>query len=187
MKKAKLYVNYPIYECLIPKNLFTLGIGELVVTRRIPNGNIAMSCFMLDVFCLGVKDALFTVLSESDYEYRIKDDMLSSAGRGYEEIDQSCAKKLLDDLVSYAQELGFSPHSDYKIAVQIFDNIDTSECPVKYSYGKNGKPFYKNGPYESLAVVGYILDTLTEKCGVDGFKCLIVQKDLSDDDFFWTE
>jgi hypothetical protein len=43
MKKAKLYVNYLIHECLIPNNLFTLGIGELVVTRRISNGNIIVA------------------------------------------------------------------------------------------------------------------------------------------------
>ena len=65
MKKAKLYAHYPIHECLIPDNLFTAGIGELVVTRHLPNGDIAMSAFVLDIFCLGVKDAMFMVMPES--------------------------------------------------------------------------------------------------------------------------
>ena len=34
--------------------------------------SIAMSAFVIDVFCLGVKDALFMALPESEYEHRIK-------------------------------------------------------------------------------------------------------------------
>jgi len=45
-------------------------------------------------------------------------------------------------------------------------------CPVKYAYGKEGKPFYMNGPYESPADVQKIINTLTEKCGVNGFNTL---------------
>jgi hypothetical protein len=58
MRKAKPYAGYPIHECLIPDNLFDSGLGELVVTRRIPNGDIAMSAFVIDVFCLGVKEPI---------------------------------------------------------------------------------------------------------------------------------
>ncbi len=75
MTKAKPYANYPIHECLIPDNLFTSGLGELVVTRRIPGGDIAMSAFVIDVFCLGVKDSMFMVMQEYEYEQKIKQRM----------------------------------------------------------------------------------------------------------------
>ena len=183
MKKAKPYASYPIHECLIPDNLFTSGIGELVVARRIPNGNIAMSAFVLDVFCLGVKDAMFMQLSENDYEH-IKEKMSASGDRNFEKLHQSCTKKLLDGLVDYAKELGFAPHPDYKNANEIFGSIDASVCPVKYTYGKDGKPFYMNGPYESLAEIQRIINTLTEKCGVGGFETMItLGEDMDDDEF----
>ena len=111
MKKAKPYASYPIHECLIPDNLFDSGLGELVVTRRIPNGDIAMSAFVIDVFCLGVKDAMFMVLPESEYEHKIKVRMSATGDRGFEKLHQTCAKKLLDGLVDYAKELGFAPTS----------------------------------------------------------------------------
>jgi len=57
-----------------------------------------------------------------------------------------------------------------KIGKEIFGDIDASVCPVKYEYGKDGKPFYMNGPYESHADVQKIINTLTEKCGVNGFE-----------------
>jgi hypothetical protein len=186
MKKAKLYANYPIHECLIPDNLFTSGIGELVVTRRLPNGDIAMSAFVLDIFCLGVKDAMFMVMPESEYEHKIKPSMIGTGDRKFENLHQSCAKKLLDGLINYAGELGFAPHSDYKNANDLLANIDADACPVKYTYGKNGKPFYMNGPYESAADIERILNTLTKKCGVDGFHTLyrLPDDDDMEDDFF---
>ena len=183
MKKAKPYASYPIHECLIPDNLFDSGLGELVVTRRIPNGDIAMSAFVIDVFCLGVKDAMFMVLPESEYEHKIKVRMSAAGDRGFEKLHQTCAKKLLDGLVDYAKELGFAPHPDYKNANDIFGNIDASVCPVKYTYGKKGKPFYMNGPYESPADIKRIINTLTKKCGAGGFDTVIRLDDGMDDDF----
>ena len=181
MKKAKPYASYPIHECLIPDDLFISGLGELVVTRRIPNGDIAMSAFVIDVFCLGVKDAMFMVMPESEYEHKIKVRMSATGDRGFEELHQTCAKKLLDGLVDYAEELGFAPHPDYKNANEIFGDIDAGACPVKYTYGKEGKPFYMNGPYESPADIERIINTLTKKCGAGGFDTVLRLPDDMDD------
>jgi len=182
MKKAKPYASYPIHECLIPDDLFISGLGELMVARRIPNGDIAMSVFVIDVFCLGVKDAMFAVLPESEYEHKIKGRMLAT-GRGFEKLHQTCAKKLLDGVVDYAKELGFAPHPDYKNASEIFGIIDASACPVKYTYGNEGKPFYVNGPYESPADIQRIINTLTKKCGAGGFNTMLGLTDDMDDDY----
>ena len=183
MKKAKPYASFAIHECLIPDDLFISGMGELVVARRTSNGDIAMSAFVIDVFCLGVKNAMFAVMPESDYEHKIKGRMSAAGNRGFEKLHQTCAKKLLDGAVDYAKELGFAPHPDYKNANDIFGNIDAGACPVKYTYGKEGKPFYINGPYESPADIERIINTLTKKCGVGGFDTVLRLTDGMDDDF----
>ena len=182
MKKAKPYAGFPIYECLIPTDLFTSGLGELLVTRRAPNGDIAMSAFVIDVFCLGVKDAMFMVIPEYTYEHEYKERMAAAGDRDFEKLHQTCAKKLLDGLVDYANELGFSPHPDYKNAKDIFGDIDASACPVKYNYGRDGKPFYMNGPYETPADVEKIVQTLTKKCGKNGFDMLYRLADDEEED-----
>ncbi|MGR9000125.1 MAG: hypothetical protein ACU88J_13910, partial [Gammaproteobacteria bacterium] len=120
-------------------------------------------------------------LPESDYEHRIKGRMAATGGRSFENLHQSCAKKLLDGLVDYAKELGFSPHPDYKNAYDIFGDIDAGACPVKYTYGKEGKPFYINGPYESSADINRIINTLTKKCGAGGFDTVLRLSDDMDD------
>jgi hypothetical protein len=174
----------PIHECFVADNLFSSGIGELVVARRTPNGDIALSAFVLDVFCLGVKNAMFLVMPENEYEHKFKAGMAVSASRGFEKLHQANAKKLLDDLVKYSKELGFTPHPDYKNAYDIFGNIDASVSPEKYTFGKDGKPFYMNGPYESETDIERILNTLTKSCGADGFDILLRLGDDRDDDFF---
>ena len=184
MTKAKAYAKYPIHECLIPDNLFSSGIGELVVARRTPSGDIAFGAFVIDVFCLGVKDAMFLVMSEHEYEHKIKAGMARAANRAFEKIHQTSAKKLLDGLIKYSKELGFAPHPDYKNAYDIFGDIDTSVSPEKYTYGREGKPFYVNGPYESEADIKRILNTLTKSCGEGGFDSLVRLGDDMDDDFY---
>lgn len=183
MRKAKPYAGYPIHECLTADNLFEAGLGELLVTRRIPNGDIAMSAFVIDVGCLGVKDAMFKVLGESEYEHTLKARMSMAGNRSFEKLHQTCAKKLLDGVVDYAKELGFEPHPDYKNAYELFGDINASFCPVKYTYGKNGKPFFMNGPFETPTDIDRILNTLTIKCGADGFTFVLRLDEDMDDDF----
>ncbi len=181
MDKAVAYTKYPIHECLIPTNLFESGLGEVIIARRISSVIIAIGSGVIDVFCLVVKDAMVIVSSEDEYE-DLKLRFAEGTGRTFEKLHQTCAKKLVDGVVAYAKDLGFSPHPDYNNVKNIFGDIDASVCPVSYSYGKEGKPFYMNGPYESEAKIQKIIATLQKKCGEGGFG--VVYKMGEDDDFF---
>lgn len=167
--------DYPLHECIVSTNLFDIGLGEIFLSRRLPGDNLAVSAFVVDVFCLGVKNAFFRVMSEDEYD-DIKQSIAQS-GRNLEPIHQSCAKKLLQGAVEYAKNLGFAAHSDYKKSLPLFGNIDAGVCPVHYDYGKDGKPFYIRGPYESIREAEKIVNKLQAKCGEDGFDYLI---DLDD-------
>jgi hypothetical protein len=168
--------GYPLYECLVSADLFEIGLGETFISRRLPDGNLGVSAFIVDVYCLGVKNAFFRVISEDDYD-GIKQS-IAHRGRNLGHIHQSCAKKLLQGAVEYAKNLGFSSHSDYKKAAPLFGNIDASACPVHYDYGKDGKPFYIRGPNESISEANKIVNKLNDKCGEGGFDYLV---ELDDD------
>jgi len=173
--RSSNYARFPIHECFVPNTLFETGIGYVIFTRRTPDGFIAISSFVLDVYCLGVKNALFKVSSEFEYENRIKPQLMSSNEDAvFEKVHQSCAKKLVEGAVLYANKLGFSPHYDYKEAQKIFGAIDVDSCPVKYTYGQDGKPFYIRGPNESVSQAKRIVDTLNKKCGEEGFDYMMM-------------
>ena len=60
----------PIHEALVPAKLFEVGIGNLFFSRALPDGHIALGCFLLDVFCLGVKNAFVTIVARDEYAQR---------------------------------------------------------------------------------------------------------------------
>jgi hypothetical protein len=60
--------DWPIVETLVPDNLWAEGIGNLVIARRTPDGRLAVADFLVDTYCLGVKDAFCEVMSPIGYQ-----------------------------------------------------------------------------------------------------------------------
>lgn len=161
--------HFPIRDCLVPENLFEVGIGNVILTRSLPNGDLAIVVLLVDVYCLGVKNAFYRVASPEEYALNL--DPLSEHGR-LEQVHPSCLRKLVEGAVEYARDLGLAPHPDYARAAKLFGSIDPAACPVRYTYGKDGKPFYVSGPYESPAQSRKILNTLARRLGPEEFHFL---------------
>jgi hypothetical protein len=79
-----------------------------------------------------------------------------------------CARQLVEGSEAYARELGFNPHADYQRTRQIFGDLDATACPILYVFGKDGKPFFMSGPYDTPARCRRSIDTLTRHCGLEG-------------------
>ena len=159
----------PMHECLVSDSLFDIGIGNVIVSRKLPNGFIGAAFFLVDVFCLGVKDAFYDVLSPAEYDFRLS----GLQHETFRAIDPTCARKLVEGAEAYARDLGFTPHADYQRARQIFGDLDATVCPTHYVFGKDGKPFFMSGPYDTPARCRRIIDTLTRHCGPEGFHFVV--------------
>jgi hypothetical protein len=171
---AASYAKYPIYEWLVPSGLFETGLGTIIATRRPPSGEIAVGAFVVDVFCLGVKNAFFKVVSEEVYHNTIKPRFVEShEGQQFENTHPSCVRKIIDGAVHYADELGFPPHPDYRSAKLIFGDIDAGACPVKYVFGQDGLPMYIRGPNESISQAKKIVAQLAKRCGEGNYHYLV--------------
>jgi hypothetical protein len=172
--RASAYAIFPIHECLIPDNLFEVGVGSILVSRKTPDGRIAFSAFVVDVYCLGVKNAFFKLITKSEYDLKYKMSMIAAqGGAAFKPVIPECVRKLIEGAVAYAAELGFSYHPDYKNAEGIFGDIDSSSCPENFTYGKDGKPFYMRGPHETKAQAQRIVEQLHKHCGEGGYHFLI--------------
>ncbi|MCP4574714.1 MAG: hypothetical protein GY846_00290 [Deltaproteobacteria bacterium] len=162
----------PLYECWERKGLFETdaGIGTVVVTRKTPGSQVLMAAFLVDVFCLGVKDAHCILLSENEYRFRLQQ---IENHQELSEVHPACAKKLVEGAKIYAESLGFSPHRDYGFAERIFGDIKENQCPRSFTFGRGGKPMYMAGPNDNAQFRKKVMNTLTTRLGKNGFHYLM--------------
>jgi hypothetical protein len=172
----------PIDRCLVPQRLFEIGVGTMVLARQKGAGELAVGAFLVDVYCCGIKDALFHCLGHGEFEYFL--DLFAEAGE-YERVEPSYARKLLRDLGSYAQSLGFAPHRDFAAVEALFGEVRAEACDTTFRFGCSGKPRYIAGPYDTPQRIRSTLKGLRKRLGEDGFDYIVPASDieLADADF----
>jgi hypothetical protein len=163
--------SYPILDCWATSALWTQGLGWVCLSREMPNHFVAFGMFLIDRYCLGVKNALGAITDGFDYERRIIGQTRSSYET--EELPPAAARKLVEAAVAYAGALGFRPHSDYHKAKLIFGSINAADCTEEFEFGKDGKPLFIAGPQDTPDRCRYILKTLEHHCGPGGFHYMI--------------
>lgn len=48
--------SLPVYQCHITENWAKMGLATAIVARQQPSGNFVVGTYLVDTFCLGVKD-----------------------------------------------------------------------------------------------------------------------------------
>lgn len=153
-------------EAFVSEKLLEHGFGTVVFTR-FRGGHAETGAFFLDLYCLGVKNAVYALVHESEYERRILDRLMGPQGRT--PIDPPSARKLVEGALNYARSLGFPPDSDYRKAARVFGGTPAAESSATFEFGKDGKPLYVRGQGDSFAKFLRILKQLRNCRGADGF------------------
>src|SRR5438105_14567096 len=52
----------PVLHCWVADSLQEEGIGSVVLSRELSGGRVAVASFLVDAYCLGVKDAFAVVM-----------------------------------------------------------------------------------------------------------------------------
>ena len=157
--------NAPIADVYTPEGLFETGLGTVWFSRRMQDGRYAMAAFLVDTFCLGVKNAMYSIIPPDKYQAEL-DNFLNNSSEQFIARDAAYARKLVELATAYAHQLGIEPHADYKIAKLIFGDVDASSCEVTFSFGRDGSPCYISGPGDTPADHRRILKQL-EKVSKD--------------------
>lgn len=145
--RLKAADGWPITASLVPENLWSIGIGSLLIARRTPEGQLACAMFLVDVFCLGVKDAMWKIVTPAEFNSMRRE--FDAHGR-LEEVAPEYFAKLVYRAADYGQSLGSPPHRDFRHAQRLLSGIDPSECPIEFEFGQDGRPMYIRGPSESI-------------------------------------
>jgi hypothetical protein len=155
--RASRAATMPIQHCLLTKSIFDYGMGTLILARGLTPSHVTVSMFLLDTYCLGIKDVLLLAMNGEEYAfYAQKAEEAGPLGP----VDPRYARKLLRDLVAWSQSLGFSPHRDFAAVEQIFGDVNADASDATFVFGRDAKPMYISGPSDSPLRIRHIVEKL---------------------------
>jgi hypothetical protein len=156
----------PIQHCFLTESLFEIGMGTLVLARGVTRRHLALSSFLIDVFCLGIKDVMFESVESEVFEMYME---ASDAGSPMVSVDPSYARKLLRDLAAWSQSIGFAPHRDFTAVEPIFGDVSADASETVFRFGRDGRPVYIPGPNDDIPLIRRRIKQLQKYLGDDGF------------------
>ncbi len=157
----------PVERCLRLADMVDAGIGHVILAKRLPSGSLGCGFFLVDLLCLGVKDAFYRELAPSDLERQLQD--LAAGGQDLVPIEPASAKKLILGAVSFAASCGMEPAKDYRIVERLFRGIDAETATESFTFGRDGKAIYVPGPNDSTLKLRDIEARLIRTRGPDGW------------------
>ena len=174
----------PVEECLINRGWKESGMAHILLSRKQPDGDLTFASYLVDVFCLGLKDTMCNVDMSSSRLNRELKAMLYG-----DDPPISCSPHFVNQIIygaiEYAAELGFRPNKDFRHSQYVLEERDSSQEVYDVSFGKDGKPFFVAGPHDDAR---RIMAMLERKLGQDGFHYLAdVSAFAEDDEEAWEE
>jgi hypothetical protein len=147
--------TYPLYECLISDNWNkkdNMGLVEVLVARQQPDGNICFGVYLVDTFCLGLKNTFANAdFSRSRYQSEVRNKIFRAGKPVTCSIE--LAQQMIYQSIEYAEQFGFEPEKDFAVSQYLLAPRGELEEPYQLTFGKDGKPFFIAGPNDNVARV----------------------------------
>ena len=171
--------SLPVYECLITADWEKAGICSIIVARVHKTGNITVGMYLIDMYCLGLKDTLYEFnIDEDDYEY-MKDKQLDMV-----KCEYALAHNIIYGAIAFAEEYELKPHKDWSVTQFILEEDDDLVELIEIEFGVDGMPCFMPGPSDDEAKIKRITATLERTAGPGNFEVLDALDDDFDDDEF---
>lgn len=142
------------------------GVACVAVARRHRPQRVSVCGYLIDVYCLGVKNALGPkIMSERDlpaFVHRFFSPFNQVAAPLVAPLE--LARHLVCGAVDYARQLGFEPAPDLEPAAR---HLGSWQETSAITFGRHGVPFYLSGPFDNPTRV---VRTLTSSVGEGNFQ-----------------
>jgi hypothetical protein len=146
------------------------GIASVLLARGRTPAVVTTAVFLVDTFCLGIKDVIFDELEADELAFLVESMAEAAPLTG---VEPAYALKLLREAAAWGASIGFKPHREFVAAEQLFGDVRAEACDSAFSFGKDGKPFYAPGPTETRAQVRQRLAHLLARFGPEGFDYVV--------------
>lgn len=164
--------NLPIHKCYISDDWKENGECNIIIERKHGNGNITLGVFLVDLFCLGVKDTFYqyniSELEEEEFLGRFTgDNKVTEAG-------YNLVHNIILSAVEFAEDYGFKTHKDFERITQYILAEDTEDIPLmEIECGKDGKPFFVASDDMNEKEISRIISTLEKTAGPGNYSYLL--------------
>ncbi|MDX3385428.1 hypothetical protein PV682_28780 [Streptomyces niveiscabiei] len=144
------------------------GFAQVLIARQERASRVTVFGFLVDVYCLGVKDTVGPqVMGGGSLDAYVRD-----CYRAFDQpplrIGLEQAQSIVHGGVAYARALGFEPAPDFaQVAVHLGE---PGPAAPRIGFGRQGKPFYINGPRDDAQK---IVRTLEHTCGAGNYHYLL--------------
>jgi hypothetical protein len=165
------FTDHPEWPDTGPGETGESGLVIVVVARE--RGSSVRVCeFLVDTWCLGVKNAL----GPKPVERRKLPSFRADAFRSYPgepvEVPLVLVQRIVFGAIGYARGLGFEPHADFAKAAGHLGQWD-GVCDLEF--GRDGMPMYIEGPHDDT---WRIMHTLRQNVGDGNFHYLVGLRSL---------
>jgi len=144
------------------------GLVSVLVARDEGRGRVSACGYLTDVWCLGVKDILGPRLMDVRALPAFTRQFFSAYQDPPLEAPAELARQLVFGAVEFARGLGFEPAPGFGKAAA---HLGPRAGPSAISFGRDGKPFFIQGPRDNAA---RIMNTLHRSAGRDNYHFLVV-------------
>jgi hypothetical protein len=145
----------------------TRGLANVLIVRQERASRVTACGFLVDVYCLGVKNAVGPVPMGSGAVEEFSGKFFSAFDDLPVSVPLELAQAVVHGGVAYARGLGFEPHPDFDAVVPY---LGTPAGPSPIRFGRDGKPFYVSGPYDKPRAV---VETLEATVGAGNYDYMV--------------
>ena len=119
-----------------------------VLVARDTGSTVAACGFLVDVFCLGVKDTNGPkTMNRRKLPDFVRNFFSAWPRRPHVPAPLELARHIVFGAVDYAHGLGFEPHPDFAKGAALLGDWEEGSSDV--AFGRDGKPLYINGPRDN--------------------------------------
>ncbi len=140
-------VAFPVYQCIVNEGWQEQGLANIFVVRQLPNMKFIFGVYLVDLFCLGLKDTF----CNANMHYAPIQSMLAQSGLNLLPIDYEDARSVIFGGIEFASKHGFIPNHGWKDTKHVVE----PDRPFndRFEFGSHGKPVYIQGPHDDPVVI----------------------------------
>ncbi len=123
-----------IGTCYVSEDITECGEGHVIVTRRHTGGRVSVAVYLVDIYCIGVKDSFFRLRLEDDELEEMLDSAPSIRECSYDE-----AHNWIYGAIAWAEEAGIEPDKSFAVTKYMLEEDTDDISLIEYEFGRDGK------------------------------------------------